>query len=324
MRAFDEIARGIARSAVKAGCALVLACTILVSQSAIPAKAADALDSYPWRTKPAPLSCFGKCRDSSNAFVGCDDKRCYGRDEGYPLSFGLSPRRTYRLVYGEANPVCLQIRDALNWALAQKGEALAALWRENPEGLTTNPLFSSKIFVRWHRLTDWRGRWIVVPFMNDGVPRLIVMMGGIEPELWRYSPQEIAEGSWDKFARYDRSKLASNTQNPIDKIVHYRPPAAAAAPWQAAPWDAPANMRYPRLPKPLWESPIWKYSNRAHAGYAEFAVVDHRYYFVKDDNLTDTLFVADVSKEPGADICYLQSSFSRWLTDDAPRRGRQR
>ena len=261
-----------------------------------------------------PLSCR-LCRDVSNNPVVCDDKHCYGREA---VGFGLLPKRSYRVVYAQDEHVCSVIAGALNWALTRSDGELEKAWAGVPDPIqVANPIFSSEVFIRWHPLTnhgpsgwregDLRHLWIVAPVLNDEIPRLVTDRA-TEYTFWRYSNDELAKGNWHDFRTYDRSREVPDSENPIHAVMYYHPPKE---PPNLV--NFPAFYKFPKLPRALWTSNVWKYSERIGAVEAAFAKVDGAIYLVIYDGQMDTMYVADVSRPPGDDVCYLDSTLSSAL-----------
>ena len=140
----------------------------------------------------------------------CNAKGCYNPD---PLGgWGLSPRRTYRLIYN-GDPVCPVIQKALNDTvdrddskdtLPQKFDGQIG-WHElenESKGIRRpqNPIFSSPTFLQWNFIRNRAGgsdssdldpyghpgnrafqRWQIVPLKNDGRPYLITEWSASSP-----------------------------------------------------------------------------------------------------------------------------------------------
>lgn len=247
--------------------------------------------------------------------IFCDSGHCYAREH---VGFGLLPKRSYRVVFAQDQRVCATIEQALNWALTRSNAELEKVWAGVPDPIAVmNPIFSSPVFLRWHHLknVDFAGSpgqerqpWMIVPFLNDGIPRLLTDRGRGQPTLWRYSSEDLEADHWDDFRNYDRRREIPDKESPLRPVMYYKPPKEPPETF-----GFPAVYQFPNLPKALWNSPVWKYSARYGAVEIVFAKVGGRIFLVSHDGLRDTMYVADVSKEPGDDICYFDSTISKSL-----------
>lgn len=272
----------------------------------------------------------GLCMDYRIPY--CASSRCHWPDS-YG-GFGTEVSRTYSLVYARDEKVCGAIRDALNGAVAGH--------RQHTGKVAQNPLFAAPVFLEWKEFSlpevvdpsrnenlftvALLNGWVVVPYRNDGHPRLVVRQSPSSAfREFCYAPpsvvkvmdvpeKDLSQKNWNDFRSYNDYAFAEAPYgkdrpdillNDMDIVRLIDPPRKSGA-------DVGKVNYAPRLPGEVSaaDRALWAKFSRPTAT-VEFARVDGQYYTVLVDGTYDLMVVADAGRPAGEDVCYLQSDINR-------------
>jgi len=257
----------------------------------------------------------------------CNGRYCFGPSVYGAL--GLVPRRTYRVVHAKQPAVCRTIADALNDTIRAAPSDIEAIWRQYHWAgsvypfASTNILFSSRIFIRWHPFRgevfqdapgSYVDKWLIAPVLNDGVPRLVtrvtgpvVRRTGFAVDLWKFTPTDLQEMKPDSgelrfpvLPEQQAEFALSGDQDPVKSLIHRLD-------------NHDILQRFPNLPSAVRSTATWMVTYGG-SSEVEFAEIDRHFFVVLLSEISDAIVVANLTDNETSIACYIDSSISHEIS----------